>query len=153
MGKRIRKITYAFLIVALFTALNTKVSYAERKQLNIEQAVGNPPEITAYVNGEKVSKDAEYTASFKGKDIEFETKSVTKFAKADKPVRYVIFLDNSKSVDEKQFNEVKKSLVNLRKKIWSFTRSVLTVNTEIRLKSLRLTESRTKKAVTKILKR
>ena len=65
MGKRIRKITYAFLIVALFTALNTKVSYAERKQLNIEQAVGNPPEITAYVNGEKVSKDAEYTASFK----------------------------------------------------------------------------------------
>ena len=44
MGKRIRKITYAFLIVALFTALNTKVSYAERKQLNIEQAVGNPPE-------------------------------------------------------------------------------------------------------------
>ena len=53
MGKRIRKITYAFLIVALFTTLNTKVSYAERKQLNIEQAVGNPPEITAYVNGEK----------------------------------------------------------------------------------------------------
>ena len=40
MGKRIRKITYAFLIVALFMALNTKVSYAERKQLNIEQAVG-----------------------------------------------------------------------------------------------------------------
>lgn len=117
MGKRIRKITYVFLIVALFTALNTKVSYAERKQLNIEQAVGNPPEITAYVNGEKVSKDAEYTASFKGKDIEFATKSVTKFAKADKPLRYVIFLDNSKSVDEKQFNEVKKSLVNLRKKI------------------------------------
>ena len=92
------------------------------------------------------------------KDIEFETKSVTKFAKADKPVRYVIFLDNSKSVDEKQFNEVKKSLVNLRKKIrkidkMELTRSVLTVNTEIRLKSLRLTESRTKKAVTKILKR
>ena len=57
MGKRIRKITYAFLIVALFTVLNTKVSYAERKQLNIEQAVGNPPEITAYVNGEKVSKE------------------------------------------------------------------------------------------------
>ena len=106
MGKRIRKITYVFLIVALFMALNTKVSYAERKQLNIEQAVGNPPEITAYVNGEKVSKDAEYTASFKGKDIEFETKSVTKFAKADKPVRYVIFLDNSKSVD---------SLMKLRK--------------------------------------
>lgn len=56
MGKRIRKITYAFLIVALFTTLNTKVSYAERKQLNIEQAVGNPPEITAYVNGEKFQK-------------------------------------------------------------------------------------------------
>ena len=128
MGKRIRKITYAFLIVALFTTLNTKVSYAERKQLNIEQAVGNPPEITAYVNGEKASKDAEYTASFKGKDIEFETKSVTNFAKADKPVRYVIFSFNFVSVEVNKHHIFRCKLVIFNTTWLDSKNSALSVN-------------------------
>lgn len=117
MKKKISKIAYGIFCMVMLIAFNTRISHAERKVFNIEQAVGNPPEITAYVNGEDTSEDAEYIASLKGSDKTFDTESIKQFKKAGKPVRYVVFLDNSKSVDESEFKEVKRQLVRLRKNL------------------------------------
>lgn len=104
-----------FVVFALGVSIsNVNVSHAERKSFNIEQAVGNAPNIIAWINGEKVSEKAKFRASFKKIDRDFETEEVIPFKKTKDSVRYVVFLDNSKSVDEAQFEEVKKQLVSVR---------------------------------------
>lgn len=88
---------------------------------NVEQAQGKAPVVRAYVNGSKVKKTTEFSAIVTGDDIsgkiKLETESVEKFADFSEGIDYKILLDNSMSVDEKQFAQVKKELVELRKNL------------------------------------
>ena len=122
MGRKtmsiINKAVLLLVIFALEAVIsNVNVSHAERRSFNIEQAVGNAPDITAWINGEKVSEKSKFEAAFKKNDREFETKEIIPFKKTKTAIRYVVFFDNSRSVDESQFDEVKNQLISIRDKM------------------------------------
>lgn len=89
--------------------------------MNVEQARGKAPNVTAYVNGKKVTKESTYTAEIEGDDfkenVNLVWQSTQTFKESKEGIRYIILLDNSRSVAEWQFYQAKKELVTLRKNI------------------------------------
>ncbi len=87
---------------------------------NIEQAQGKAPEVKAYING-RISPKSNITARIAGADFDedmgFMLYDIKKFSLCGEGIHYIILLDNSMSVNEKQFAQVKKEIVKLRKEM------------------------------------
>jgi len=83
----------------------------------IEQANGAAPNVSVYVTGKNADKAMVFNGSVKGNGEErklTQTECVS-FAQSQEGIRYIVLIDNSRSVDEKQFAEAKKQLQKLRK--------------------------------------
>lgn len=118
--KKIR--VFAVIIAVLGVLANTQITVAQGNitaAYNVEQAQGKAPVIKAYINGKKVSEKSEFTAKVAGADFkedrQFYEEEVCRFDKSKEGIHYIILLDNSRSVDEKQFLQAKRELIKLRK--------------------------------------
>lgn len=118
--KRIR--AFAVVIAVLGVLANLGVAAARGNitaAYNVEQAYGKPPVIKAYINGNKVTEKSEFAGKVAGADFkedrQFYEEEVCRFDKSKEGIRYIILLDNSRSVDKKQFLQAKKELIKLRK--------------------------------------
>ena len=117
MGRRVRII---LLFVALFVCLPVINGQAAgvTSNYNIEQAQGNAPTVKAYINGAKTSDKMVLSAQVTGTEfpngIAMRQEGVQSFERCGEAMHYIVLLDNSASVDEKQFAVVKKQLVKFR---------------------------------------
>lgn len=117
MGRRVRII---LLFVALFVCLPVVNGQAAgvTSNYNIEQAQGNAPTVKAYINGAKTSDKMVLSAQVTGTEfpngIAMRQEGVQSFERSGEAMHYIVLLDNSASVDEKQFAVVKKQLVKFR---------------------------------------
>lgn len=113
----------AVLLTLIFSQKNSVQAYKSTivTSYNIEQAQGKAPVVKAYVNGSKVKKSTKFSAKLTGSELSegivLETESVEQFADTKEGIYYKVLLDNSMSVDEKQFAQVKKELAKLRKNL------------------------------------
>lgn len=125
MGRKIKSILFPiFVLACLFGSLSQeKCSVAAGMQIpyNVEQAVGKAPTVKAYVNGKKVSAKTKFSAKITGDNIteslDFRQKDIRSFRKSGEGVRYIVLLDNSGSVDKKQFQQALKELAAMRKSL------------------------------------
>ena len=123
MGRRVGKIKYILMMIVCMGVCNAAVNTAFAKSdiytdpYVIEQANGAAPNVSVYVTGKNVDKAMVFNGSVKGNGEErklTQTECVS-FAQSQEGIRYIVLIDNSKSVDEKQFAEAKKQLQKLRK--------------------------------------
>ncbi len=117
MGRRrkvIRWIGVMFFLVILFSGHRTAQAKYYANSHIVEQARGKAPDLRVYLTG----KDSSEKSTFYGKldgTIDLDQNGETAvFEKTGEGVNYIILLDNSASVDEAQFKEVKKQLAAMR---------------------------------------
>lgn len=93
---------------------------------NVEQAQGNAPVVKVYINGKKITGENDFSAKVSGADFEqdrqFFSEEVEQFGKSREGIHYIILLDNSMSVDKRQFQQAKKELVKLRQGLSGYDR-------------------------------
>lgn len=121
----IRRIRIAFIIILLsvgmFGSTNVMAKGHVTKAYNIEQIQSSSPNIKVYVNGRKIDGNNEFSAKVSGSDItedmQFVCQDISQFAVSGEGIHYIILLDNSYSVENRQFNQTKKELIKLRKRM------------------------------------
>ncbi len=113
----IKKMIFTLMTIIFAGITFSDVTLAQRSEFNLEQAMGNPPEIVTYLNGKVVSDNAQYKASIPNSNKEFEMESIEKFKDSGEGIHYIIFLDNSKSVNPEQFEQAKKEIAAMRKNL------------------------------------
>lgn len=119
MGQRGVKIWFG-IGLAVFMVLAVARPVAAKYYSNsyiVEQARGKAPNVKAYVTGKEVSSKTTFSGKI-GKDTELsQSGKTTVFSKSKEGIHYIVLLDNSGSVNKKQFAEVKKQLIVFRKKM------------------------------------
>lgn len=124
MGRKIIKIAIIIFVIGC-TLGNESYSTAAgiQKAYNLEQAVGKAPNVKAYVTGKKVSKKSKFNGRITGDDIaeglELQQTNIQLFKKSGEGIRYIVLLDNSASVDKKQFQQMIKELIKIRRSLRS----------------------------------
>ena len=121
MAGRIKKCMWiAAALVAAAFAMQTGVQIQAKTFMTpylVEQAQGKAPDVTAYVTGGKMKKDAVFSGTV-GDDINLmQSGETTSFDKSGEGIRYIVLVDNSGSVEPGQLGEAKKQLINLRKEM------------------------------------
>lgn len=125
MGKRVKQNKKAYVLTAclcmMFVLMLSMIS-VKTKAADIntpylgEQAIGKAPNVKVYVTGSKMSKSIGVSGTVE--DIKFsQDGDIQTFGDAGEGMSYIFLLDNSGSVNESQFNEVKNQLVALRKNL------------------------------------
>ncbi len=114
MGKRI-SIRMAALLTVLGLVMTMPVSAATIKQPYLaEQTEGKAPNLKVYMTGSRMDKSVSVSGTIGGK--EFSQKGdIVSFQKSGEGVHYIVLLDNSGSIDLKQFNASKKQLIAMSK--------------------------------------
>lgn len=116
MGKRI--ILMLGIIAVIMTGITGSEASAQtfKQPYLAEQAEGTAPMVRAYLTGNDINVQA--GVSGKIGEIDFVSEGgLTRFEDSGEGINYIILLDNSGSVDSKQFGEVKKQLINMRKSL------------------------------------
>ncbi len=81
-----------------------------------EQAIGKAPDLKVYMTGSKINKTSQVTGAIG--DIAFISDGdIATFKESKEPISYIILMDNSGSINEGQFQEVKIQLEGLRKSL------------------------------------
>lgn len=115
MGRKITGILAACVLAVLAGSSIAQAAVMETPYV-AEQAIGKAPEVKAYITGSKI-KDSS-TVSGKIENIELtQDGDITSFKKSGENMNYIILMDNSGSVNEEQFAEVKTQLAELRKSL------------------------------------
>lgn len=115
-----RKVGIILLLTTMFVCMPAVNGQAAgvTSACNIEQAQGNAPTVKAYIDGRNTSDKMVLNAQITGTEfpngITMQQESVQTFEKSGEAMHYIVLLDNSASVDEKQFAVVKKQLIKLR---------------------------------------
>ena len=113
----IKKMIFILMTIIFAGITFSDVTSAQRSEFNLEQAMGNPPEIVTYLNGKVVSDKAKYEASIPNSNKEFEMESIQNFKDSGEGIHYIILLDNSRSVNLEQFEQAKKEIAAMRKNL------------------------------------
>ncbi|MCM1245122.1 MAG: FHA domain-containing protein [Roseburia sp.] len=107
----------ALVVLAVLAAARPAEAKYYSNSYIVEQARGEAPNVKAYVTGKEVSPKAAFSGKL-GKEIELsQSGKTTVFSKTKEGVHYIVLLDNSGSVNKKQFAEVKKQLAVFRQKM------------------------------------
>lgn len=124
MGRRIDKrmkkyIWFALLLLVLGVAKPKPLRVLAREDIHIEQTQETAPELKVYMQGVKETDtglEARITGDALPDGIVLkQSGEIEKFSKSGEGIHYMILFDNSGSVDEKQFKEVKNQLIQMRK--------------------------------------
>ena len=116
MGKRIVLMITICVLLSSGGDMNTVKAANIKSPYNLEQAIGKAPNVKAYMTGSKMQEASEVSGTVgeisltrKGEIIPFEN--------SGESISYIILLDNSGSVNKKQFDESKKQLIKMRKSL------------------------------------
>lgn len=116
MGKRITLII-GIIAIAISAMAGNEASASIFKQPYIaEQAEGVAPSVKAYLTGGNINGQAAVSGKIGEIQLTAEGTPI-RFLESTEGIHYIILLDNSGSVDGKQFGEVKKQLVGMRKSL------------------------------------
>lgn len=123
MGKRIGRlaagIAFALMIGLAGSSTQTEAKYFKTPYLMEMSKSDAAPNVTSYVTGSKVSKKMVFNGTV-GETIPLtQNGEATTFASSKEGIHYIILVDNSGSVHEKQFKEAKKQIASLRKSMKS----------------------------------
>lgn len=116
MGKRI------ILIVTMCALLFSEGNIDTVKAANIkspyiaEQAIGKAPNVKAYITGSKIQDASEVSGTI-GETPLTQKEDIIPFKDSGEGISYIILLDNSGSVNRKQFDEAKSQLIKMRKSL------------------------------------
>lgn len=117
--KGIKAIASAVAMLGIFACAGTVSAKGNiTAAYNVEQAQGKAPVVKVYMNGKKVTGKNDFSAKVSGVDFgedrQFVSEEVQQFEKSREGIHYIVLLDNSRSVDERQFLQAKRELVKLR---------------------------------------
>lgn len=116
MGRRVRTITAALILVwSVWGCLPVSAAGVNAPYL-AEQAIGKAPNADVYMTGSKMGLSAQVSGTMEEIDFTLDGEIKT-FEESGKGISYIILMDNSASVNEAQFAESKEQLKNLRKSL------------------------------------
>ena len=116
MGRRVRTITAALILVwSVWGCLPVSAAGVNAPYL-AEQAIGKAPNADVYMTGSKMGLSAQVSGTMEEIDFTLDGEIKT-FEESGKGISYIILMDNSASVNEVQFAESKEQLKNLRKSL------------------------------------
>lgn len=116
MGRRVRTITAALILVwSVWGCLPVSAAGVNAPYL-AEQAIGKAPNADVYMTGSKMGLSAQVSGMMEEIDFTLDGEIKT-FEESGKGISYIILMDNSASVNEAQFAESKEQLKNLRKSL------------------------------------
>jgi uncharacterized protein YegL len=115
MGKQIKAgLLLVVMVLAIMCPATAHAQTVVNKALLAEQAKGKAPNVKIYMTGSEMSGEVSMSGSVA--DVELtQNGDIKTFDETGEGLRYIILLDNSGSINEKQFKEAKKQLVKLRK--------------------------------------
>lgn len=116
MGKRI--IVILTVCVLALAGGRTEAAYAAtiKSPYLAEQAMGKAPDVKVYMTGQQMNESVSVTGTVGDTGLE-QNGEIVRFDKSDEGIYYIILMDNSGSVNEKQFNEAKKQLIRMRQSL------------------------------------
>lgn len=91
----------------------------------VEQAKGKAPEVTVYMTGEQMNKKVSVSGTINNSINLIQNGDMVPFNKCDQGIQYIVLVDNSGSVEKKQFDSAKKELASMRKKLGANDRMIL----------------------------
>lgn len=124
MGKRIILLLITCLLMLTGTSAKTADAATIKAPYMAEQGKGKAPDIKLYMTGSKMRNTVQVSGIMG--DMGFtQNGDIVSFKKSGEGIRYIILLDNSGSVNKKQFAEAKKQLINMRKSLRSNDKMLL----------------------------
>lgn len=114
MGRRFKRLIMLLAVLCIgLQSVTVSAQTVVNKALLAEQAKGKAPNVKVYMTGSEMS--AEVSVSGTVSDISLvQNGDIKTFDESGESIRYIILLDNSGSINKKQFDEAIKQLVNLR---------------------------------------
>lgn len=81
----------------------------------VEQAQGKAPNVTAYITGARINGDVTLSGTIDGRVELSQKEKTTVFRKSGEGIHYILLVDNSGSVENRQFAEVKRQIAAMRR--------------------------------------
>lgn len=116
MGKRIVLMITICALLSSGGDMNTVKAANIKSPYNLEQAIGKAPNVKAYMTGSKMQEASEVSGTV-GEISLTRKEEIIPFENSGESISYIILLDNSGSVNKKQFDESKKQLIKMRKSL------------------------------------
>lgn len=121
MGKRIKMLVILAAAAGLFLLPGGRETEAARKKFVLEQSCAIAPDVKAYIGGSYAGDWSglafDATVTNGENEIALSQTSVRRFDESGEGIHYIVLLDNSGSVDNKQLKNVKNELVKLEKEL------------------------------------
>ena len=116
MGKRILLILTVCVLALAGGRMETVYAAAIKSPYLAEQAMGKAPNAKVYMTGQQMNESVAVTGTVDDVNL-MQNGEIVRFDQSGEGICYIILLDNSGSVNEKQFNEAKKQLIRMRKSL------------------------------------
>lgn len=116
MGRRVTAITAACVLIMTGVGVDTVRVAAVNTPYIAEQAIGKAPNMEVYMTGSRMGEDVQVTGTVGSIGFSLNGDVVT-FEESGEGIAYIILMDNSGSVNEAQFSEMKNQLVQLRQSL------------------------------------
>lgn len=124
MGKQLAGFFLLCVLVSAGLSVRNVSAATIKAPYMAEQAEGKAPEVTVYMTGSKMSRSVSVSGKIGNKAFVQEKRTVS-FGKSGEGICYIILLDNSGSVNQKQFAEARKQIAGLRQSLSKRDRMVL----------------------------
>lgn len=116
MGKRILLILTVCVLALAGGRMETVYAATIKSPYLAEQAMGKAPNAKVYMTGQQMNESVAVTGTVGDVNL-MQNGEIVRFDQSGEGICYIILLDNSGSVNEKQFNEAKKQLIRMRKSL------------------------------------
>lgn len=116
MGRRVRGIIAVCILMLLGGTVKTAYAANVNAPYIAEQAIGKAPNAEVYMTGSKMDKNSQVVGNIDSIDFTLNG-DIETFEESGKGISYIILMDNSASVNEVQFEESKRQLIELRKSL------------------------------------
>ena len=116
MGRLIRLFLTVCVLAFAVGRTDTVCAATVKAPYMVEQVNGKAPNVKAYMTGSQMGDSVSVSGT--AGEISFaQNGEIVRFDKSGEGIRYIILMDNSGSVNEKQFDEAKRQLVEMRKSL------------------------------------
>lgn len=116
LRRRVLGMAVACILAFIGGTANTAYAATVNAPYIAEQAIGKAPNVEVYMTGSKMDETVKVTGTMDAISFEGE-EDIVSFEQSGEGMSYIILMDNSGSVNEEQFEEVKNQLVKLRKSL------------------------------------